>query len=68
MKRNMSWSLNETRGALSKSPFNNIPNEIVLHVFQFLSVRDLCNVSLVCRAFKMIADDDEIWKAKSNGK
>jgi uncharacterized membrane protein YagU involved in acid resistance len=66
--QNMSWPLNEARLALIKSPFNNIPNEIILHIFRFLSVHDLCRVSLVCRSFKMIADHDEIWKFKSNSK
>jgi hypothetical protein len=66
--QNMSWSLNETRDALRKSSFNNIPNEVILHIFRFLSVPDLCNISLVCRFFKMIADQDEIWKSKCNSK
>ncbi len=66
--QNMSWVLDETRVALVKSLFNNIPNEIVLHIFRFLSVPDLCNVALVCRSFKMIADHDEIWKPKCNSK
>ncbi|CAF4541584.1 unnamed protein product [Rotaria sp. Silwood2] len=60
------WSFSETRGALFNSSFVAIPNEILLRIFQLLSVRDLCNVSLVCRSFKMIADQDEIWKPKCN--
>jgi hypothetical protein len=63
-----SWSLNETRDALSESLFNNIPNEIILYIFQFFSVRDLCNLSLVCRSFKIIADQDQLWKSKCDSK
>lgn len=59
-----SWSLNETRGAISQSFFSDLPNEVILYIFRFLSVRDLGHVSLVCRAFKIIADDDQIWKRK----
>jgi hypothetical protein len=66
--QNMSWPLNEARLALRKSPFNKISNEIILHIFRFLSVHDLFHVSLVCRSFKMIADYDEIWKFKCNSK
>ncbi len=66
--QNMSWSLNDTQDALSKSLFNNIPNEIILHIFRFLFVPDLCNISLVCRSFKMVVDRDEIWKPKCNSK
>jgi hypothetical protein len=63
-----SWSLNETRGALSQSVFNNIPNEIILHLFRYFSVRDLCKISLVCRSFKIIADRDQLWKSKCDSK
>jgi hypothetical protein len=63
-----SWSLNETRDALSQSLFNNIPNEVILHLFRFFSVRDLCNVSRVCRTFKIIADRDQLWKSKCDSK
>lgn len=64
----MSWPLNETYDALSKSFFNNIPNEIILYIFRYLSVHDLCNISLVCRSFKLTADHDEIWKTKCKSK
>ncbi len=63
-----SWSLNETRDTLLQSLFNNIPNEIILHIFRFLSVPDLCNVSLVCRYFKITADQDQLWKSKCDSK
>jgi hypothetical protein len=58
--QNMFWSLNETRNALSESLFLHIPNEIILHIFRFFSVPDLCNVSFVCRSFKMTVGLDEI--------
>ncbi|CAF1068161.1 unnamed protein product [Adineta steineri] len=64
--QNMSWSQDEIQDGLSKSLFNTIPNEIILHIFRFLSVRDLCTISLVCRSFKIIVDCDEIWKTKCN--
>ena len=60
------WSFDETRDALLESIFNQIPNEIMLRIFKLLSVPDLCNISLVCRWFKMIADQDDIWKLKCN--
>ncbi|CAF3414468.1 unnamed protein product [Rotaria socialis] len=48
-----SWSTTVISNALAASPFNCIPNEILLSIFQLMSVPDLCNVSLVCRLFKM---------------
>ncbi|CAF4012850.1 unnamed protein product [Rotaria sp. Silwood1] len=62
------WTFSEIQNAVLESSFVAIPNEILLCIFQLLSVRDLCNVSLVCRLFKMIADQDEIWKLKCNSK
>jgi hypothetical protein len=65
---NHSWSPDETQDALSTSPFIAIPTEIMMRIFRLLSVRDLCHVSLVCRWFKMVADQDEIWQLKCNSK
>jgi hypothetical protein len=62
------WSFDETKDALLKSNFTRIPNEIMLRIFKLLSVPELCKVILVCRRFKMIADQDEIWKLKCNSK
>ena len=49
MTPGMSWSLDESRQTLSDSLFEQIPNEILLQIFRYLSVADLCNVALVCR-------------------
>ncbi len=63
-----SWPSDETKNALAQSGFRALPNEIILHIFKFLTVHDLGNVSLVCRSFKMLADQDEIWKLKTKCK
>ena len=63
-----SWSSAETQTALSTSAFSAIPTEIMLRIFRLLSVPDLCRVSLVCRSFKIVVDQDEIWKLKCNSK
>lgn len=66
--QHMFWSMDEIQVAFLESVFIDIPNEIILYIFRFLSVPDLCNVSLVCRSFKMISDRDELWKSKCNSK
>jgi len=63
-----SWSINETKDALLNSPFSSIPTEIAFQIFEFLSIHDLGNISLVCRRFKMIVDQDDIWRSKCNSK
>ena len=60
--------MHEMQNALLASPFNRISIEILTGIFQLLSVPDLCNVSLVYRLFKNVADQDEIWKFKCNSK
>jgi hypothetical protein len=62
------WSSDETQDALLNSPFRRMPTEVIFEIFRLLSVRDLGNVSLVCRSLKMIADQDDIWKTKCNSK
>ncbi|CAF1181428.1 unnamed protein product [Rotaria magnacalcarata] len=59
-----SWSTNEMQNALTASDFKLVPTEVMLQIFKFLSVHDLSNSSLVCRLFKMICDQDDIWKLK----
>jgi hypothetical protein len=59
-----SWSSDETQSGLQNSPFRVLPTEVMLDIFKFLSVHDLGTVSSLCRSFKMIADQDEIWKLK----
>ncbi|CAF1275598.1 unnamed protein product [Rotaria sordida] len=60
------WTFNEAENALLKSPFINMATEMMLKIFELLSVRDLENISLVCRYFKMIVDHDIIWKTRCN--
>ena len=52
--------------AVEQSPFNRLPNELIVNIFKYLAVPDLCSVSSVCRLFKMNADQDQIWKTKIN--
>jgi hypothetical protein len=59
-----SWSSDDVQSGLINSPFRLLPTEVMLHIFKFLSVHDLGNISSLCRLFKMIADQDEIWKLK----
>ncbi|CAF1009309.1 unnamed protein product [Rotaria sordida] len=59
-----SWPLDEIQNALVESDFKAVPTEVILHIFKFLPVPDLCNVSWVCRSFKMVVDLDDIWKLK----
>lgn len=65
---NKSCSTNQLHHALSESLFNKIPNEILIHIFRYLSDDDLCTISLICRSFQRIVDLDEIWKYKCESK
>lgn len=60
------WPNIETRVSISQSVFENIPDEILLQIFRFLSVHELGQLSLVCRHFKMLIDRDDVWQHRVN--
>ena len=62
------WPENQAKLAVEESLFGRLPNEVLLQIFKYLNVHDLGSVSSVCRLFKMIVDQDEIWKTKVNCK
>lgn len=62
------WTRDEVVDALASSPFALLPDEISLRILQSLSVRDLANVSLICRQFKILTDDETIWQRHCQGK
>lgn len=62
----LEYSISQAQNALSNSVFIKLPMEIIIYIFQLFSIRDLKNVSLVCRYFKVIADHDDIWRSKCN--
>lgn len=39
-----------------------LPDEVLLTIFTYLTEKDLCRVSQVCKRFQMIANDTELWK------
>ncbi|CAF1207901.1 unnamed protein product [Adineta steineri] len=58
------WPYTERQDALANSYFRCLPNEILIQIFRILSVHDLGNVALVCRTFKMVTDQNEVWSKK----
>merc|ERR1712137_1251045 len=43
------------------SPLDYIPDEIILHIFSFLDLHDLCSTALVSQRWRRLSDDDYIW-------
>ncbi|KAL3874906.1 hypothetical protein ACJMK2_037858 [Sinanodonta woodiana] len=41
---------------------DDLPDEVLLKIFSYLLEFDLCRVAQVCRRFKEIATDSELWK------
>lgn len=62
------WKVCNMQNAILNSSFIKMPTEMMLKIFGLLSVRDLGSVSLVCRYFKVIVDQDSIWNTRYNGK
>ncbi|KAG7204011.1 hypothetical protein KM043_001873 [Ampulex compressa] len=40
-----------------------LPDEVLLTIFNYLMEQDLCRVSQVCKRFQAIANDTELWKS-----
>lgn len=40
-----------------------LPDEVLLTIFNYLMEQDLCRVSQVCKRFQTIANDTELWKS-----
>jgi len=39
----------------------DLPDEVLLKIFTYLLEYDLCRAAKVCKRFKTIADDAELW-------
>lgn len=38
-----------------------LPDEVLLTIYNYLLEQDLCRVSQVCKRFQAIANDTELW-------
>ena len=47
---------------LSSGELNNIPEEILLQIFQYLNVWDLLLATQVCKQWKNISEDKLLWE------
>ena len=47
---------------MSSSPFVELPNEIILKIFSFLSFKSLGNCNQVSRRMKTISEDTSLWE------
>ncbi|CAL1527772.1 unnamed protein product [Lymnaea stagnalis] len=41
---------------------HELPDEVMFYIFSFLKELDLCNAAQVCRRFRAITNDHELWK------
>jgi len=41
--------------------FDELPNELILHIFSFLDASELTTVSAVCYRWLLLARDDQLW-------
>lgn len=39
-----------------------LPDDVLLTIFRYLSEKDLCHLSQVCKRFQILADDLELWR------
>ena len=56
----LSGSIRHVSGGLYLTSI--LPEELLLHIFSFLSESDLCQASLVCKKFARFASDRKLWR------
>lgn len=39
-----------------------LPNKVILHIFSYLSHREICRLARICRRWRQIAYDTRLWK------
>ena len=44
------------------SPFDYVPDEIIIHILTFLDLRDLAATALVAQRWKRLSGDDFVWQ------
>lgn len=52
---------NENQSGFGES-WNYVPDSILLHIFQYLSPRELLNVGLTCKTWLRVCYDEFLWK------
>jgi F-box-like len=55
--------LHRLRG--KKVLFSKLPEELLVYIFEFLSIQDLCSVVAVNQAWRAIGFDGYLWKTQS---
>lgn len=58
-----SHSLNGLRSREKEFPLEKVPPELIMHIFDYLSVPELLHMRLVCKRFKILVDSYErFWQ------
>merc|ERR1712156_340848 len=45
-----------------QSPIRTLPEEVLMSVMSWLPVSDLCNAILVCRHWRTIGENPQLWR------
>jgi hypothetical protein len=48
---------------LAVSSIEQLPDELLLHIFSFLQASDLLKVELTCHQWKNLAEEETLWKS-----
>jgi hypothetical protein len=47
----------------SESPFDLVPDDVLVQVFSYLSTKELCNCARVCRRWHNLAWEPKLWRS-----
>lgn len=48
-----------------KQTIEKLPDKVLLHIFSYLSHREICRIARVCKKWRIIAYDTRLWKCVS---
>lgn len=50
------------RSPFADTTIEKLPNKVILHIFSYLSHREICRLARICRRWRQIAYDTRLWK------
>ncbi|XP_018791040.1 PREDICTED: F-box/LRR-repeat protein 7 isoform X1 [Bactrocera latifrons] len=50
------------RSPFADTTIEKLPDKVILHIFSYLSHREICRLARICRRWRQIAYDTRLWK------
>ncbi|XP_026284889.1 F-box/LRR-repeat protein fbxl-1 isoform X3 [Frankliniella occidentalis] len=61
----LSSSSSSSSGRRRRATIEKLPDKVLMHIFSYLTHREICRMARVCRKWRLIAYDTRLWKSVS---